>query len=44
MEELIEPLLAANADTEARNADGKTPADLASENGWTELAEILREP
>ena len=37
-----EILLAHGADAQAKNDDGKTPADLAAERGHGELAEWLR--
>jgi len=41
-EPLVELLLAFGADTRARDANGHTPADLATENGHTAVAGFLR--
>lgn len=38
---LVQDLLARGADPKAKDAKGRTPADVARTNGWEDVAEIL---
>ena len=41
-EETVQALLAAGADLKAKNQEGETAHDLASKQGKTEIAELLK--